>query len=47
MALEKINEIQFPKLKRLIMQDIDFSKCKKLIDLLKAKRYEVKIDGII
>ena len=45
-ALKRINQIQFPKLKRLIMQDIDFSKCKNMINLLKAKNYEIKIDGI-
>ena len=36
-----------PKLKNLIMQDIDFSKYQSKINELKAKTYELKIDGII
>ena len=46
-ALDKIDQIQFPKLKRLIMQDIDFSKSKNLINLLKTKSYQIKTDQII
>ena len=40
-ALEKLNQIQFPKLKKLILQDIDFSKCS---ILLSNKNYEIKRD---
>jgi hypothetical protein len=45
-ALEYLNQITFPKLKKLIIQDIDFSKSLKIVDLLN-KNYEVKMDGII
>lgn len=45
-SLEKLNEIQFPKLKKLIMNDINFPACETL-DLLKAKTYEIKMDKII
>ena len=41
-ALEKLNQIQFPKLKKLIIQDINFSKCS--VELLN-KDYEIKKDG--
>ena len=43
-TLEKLGEIQFPKLKKLILQDIDFSKCKN--HLLLNKNYEIKMDAI-
>ena len=46
-ALDKIIKTKFPKLKKLIMQDIDFSKYQSKINELKAKTYELKIDGII
>ena len=46
-ALKFLNEIKFPKLKKLIMQDIDFSKCNNYIELMKAKSYEIKTDGMI
>ena len=43
-ALEKLDQIQFPKLKKLILQDIDFSKCNN--HLLLNKNYEIKMDVI-
>ena len=47
-ALEKIKQITFPKLKKLILQDIDFSKSEKLIELRKSKPpYELKVDGML
>ncbi len=46
-ALKVLNEIKFRKLRKLIMQDIDFSKCNNYIDFMKAKSYEIKTDGII
>ena len=45
-ALKYLDEIEFPKLKKLILQDIDFSKSENIIRLLN-KSYEVKMDGII
>ena len=46
-ALKMLNDINFPKLRKLIMKDIDFSKCNNYIDFLKAKSYEIKTDGMI
>ena len=45
-ALEILDKIKFPKLKKLIMQDIDFTKSKKIVDLLN-KDYDLKMDGIV
>ena len=45
-ALKYLDDIKFPKLKKLIIQDIDFSKSENIIRLLN-KSYEVKMDGII
>ena len=45
-ALKYLDEIEFPKLKKLILQDIDFSKSENIVGLLN-KNYEVKMDGII
>jgi len=37
-VLERLNQIQFSKLKKLILQDIDFSKCQQsLANIIKAK----------
>ena len=44
-ALDKIIKIKFNKLKKLIMNDIDFSKYPDKINELKAKTYEIRIDG--
>ena len=47
-SLERLNQIQFPKLKKLILQDIDFSKCQQsLANIIKAKKYDVKTDEMI
>ena len=46
-ALKILNEIKFRKLRKLIMQDIDFSKCDSYIDFMKSKSYEIKTDGMI
>ena len=43
-GLDLLNNIEFPKLKKLILQDIDFSKNKNLINSLKKKSYELKLD---
>ena len=40
-ALDKLNQIQFPKLQKLILRDIDFSKCN---TTLLNKNYEIKKD---
>jgi hypothetical protein len=43
-ALEKIKQITFPKLQKLILQDIDFSKSQKIKELKDSKLpYELKI----
>lgn len=47
-ALERLNQIQFPKLKKLILQDIDFSKCQQsLANIIKTKKYDIKTDEMI
>lgn len=43
-ALAILGQIQFPKLKKLILQDIDFTRSKLIIDFLKGKNYEVRCD---
>jgi hypothetical protein len=43
-ALAILEKIQFPKLKRLILQDIDFTKSKLILSFLKGKSYEVRCD---
>ena len=43
-ALAILDQIQFPKLKRLILQDIDFTKSKLILNFLKGKNYEVRCD---
>ena len=43
-ALAILGQIQFPKLKRLILQDIDFTKSKLIMSFLKGKTYDVKCD---
>lgn len=43
-ALAILGQIQFPKLKKLILQDIDFTKSKLILNFLKGKTYEVRCD---
>ena len=43
-ALAILGQIQFPKLKKLILQDIDFTKSKLILSFLKGKSYEVRCD---
>ena len=44
-ALETLDQIQFPKLRKLILQDIDFSKCNNHL-LFNNKKYDIKMDVI-
>ena len=46
-ALDKLEQIQFPKLKKLILQDINFSKCKNYLNFIKNKKYEIIRDGLL
>lgn len=46
-AIEELDQIQFPKLKKLILQEIDFSKCKNYHNFLKNKKYEIKTGGLM
>ena len=43
-ALAILGQIQFPKLKKLILQDIDFTKSKLILNFLKGKTYEIRCD---
>ena len=43
-ALDILDQIQFPKLKRLLLQDIDFTKSKMIHSFPKGKTYDVKYD---
>ena len=47
-VLKRLNQIQFSKLKKLILQDIDFSKWKQsLTNIIKSKKYDVKTDEML